>query len=94
MTPEPTATRVAEQPVTQNTDRFFGIAIDLTCPLGYNGYFKRLNLPICSYGKSVRDDQDYWHTVESYLAQHTSSRLTHSICPSCMESQVEPQFNK
>ncbi len=49
-------------------------------------------LPICSYCKSVRDDTNYWHTVESYLAQQTNSQLSHGICPDCMESVIEPQL--
>jgi PAS domain S-box-containing protein len=49
-------------------------------------------LPICSYCKKIRDDENYWHTVESYFSQHTISRFSHSICPSCMETEVEPQL--
>ncbi len=51
-------------------------------------------LPICSYCKSVRDDQNYWHSVENYLAKQTNSRVSHGICPGCMASQIEPQFTK
>jgi PAS domain S-box-containing protein len=47
-------------------------------------------LPICSYCKKIRDDENYWHTVESYISQHTISRFSHSICPSCMATVVEP----
>jgi hypothetical protein len=47
-------------------------------------------LPICSYCRKIRDDKNYWHTVESYIAGHTSSRFSHSICPTCMETHVEP----
>jgi PAS domain S-box-containing protein len=49
-------------------------------------------LPICSYCRKVRDDQNYWLTVESYLLKHTDSRFSHSICPSCMNDVVEPEF--
>lgn len=48
-------------------------------------------LPICSYCRKIRDDGNYWHTVEDYVSKHTSSRFSHSICPSCMASLVEPQ---
>ena len=27
-------------------------------------------LPICAYCKAVRDDQNYWHRVETYIAAH------------------------
>ena len=46
-------------------------------------------LPICSYCKKIRDDENYWHTVESYISRHTSTRFSHSICPTCMETRVE-----
>lgn len=49
-------------------------------------------LPICSYCRKIRDDADYWHTLESYVGRHTNSRFSHGICPGCMESEVEPQF--
>lgn len=47
-------------------------------------------LPICSYCRKIRDDEDYWHTVESYISQHTESQFSHGICPSCMTDLVEP----
>lgn len=47
-------------------------------------------LPICSYCRKIRDDENYWDTVESYVAKHTSSRFSHSICPDCMATHVEP----
>ncbi len=49
-------------------------------------------LPICSYCRKIRDDADYWHTVESYFATHTNTKFSHGICPSCIETEVEPQF--
>ena len=47
-------------------------------------------LPICSYCRKIRDDSDYWHTVESYISHHTGSQFSHGICPSCMNNLVEP----
>ena len=51
-------------------------------------------LPICSYCKKIRDDENYWHTVESYISQHTISRFSHSICPTCMATEVEPRLKE
>lgn len=50
-------------------------------------------LPICSYCKKIRDDDNYWQTVEGYIAKHTNARFSHSICPSCYTREVEPQFD-
>jgi PAS domain S-box-containing protein len=52
----------------------------------------RTILPICSYCRKVRDDEDYWHSVEAYIGRHTTTRFSHGICPDCMASEVEPQF--
>ena len=42
-------------------------------------------LPICSYCKKIRDDQNYWHQVESYVGKHTDARFSHGICPECTD---------
>jgi sigma-B regulation protein RsbU (phosphoserine phosphatase) len=52
---------------------------------------KRL-LPICSYCKKIRDDQDYWHKIESYIHDHTGSDFSHGICPDCYEKVIKPQL--
>ena len=49
-------------------------------------------LPICSYCRNIRDDENYWQTVESYIFQHTNSRFSHGICPACYENVVEPEY--
>ncbi len=51
-------------------------------------------LPICMYCRKIRDDENYWHSVEAYLAHHTKTRFSHGICPSCYQTVVEPQFKK
>jgi len=50
-------------------------------------------LPICSYCKQIRDDENYWQSVESYISKHTNTRFSHGICPSCFEKMVEPQLD-
>jgi phosphoserine phosphatase RsbU/P len=42
-------------------------------------------LPICALCKKVRDDQNYWHQVESFIARHTDATFTHSYCPDCFK---------
>lgn len=51
-------------------------------------------LPICSYCKKVRDDQNYWQQVDSYITKHTEVEFSHSICPDCYDRLVEPQMQK
>jgi len=42
-------------------------------------------LPICAYCKSIRDDSDYWHRVEEYVADHADVKFSHGVCPACLE---------
>jgi len=51
-------------------------------------------LPICSYCKKIRDDQNYWHQVEEYVTQHTEAQFSHGICPDCYEKIVVPEIAK
>lgn len=44
----------------------------------------RAILPMCGYCRKIRDDSDYWHSVESYIATHTNSRFSHGVCPDCL----------
>lgn len=47
-------------------------------------------LPICSYCKKIRDDQNYWQQVESYVAKHADVKFSHSVCPDCHALYVKP----
>jgi sigma-B regulation protein RsbU (phosphoserine phosphatase) len=51
-------------------------------------------LPICSYCKHVRDDQNYWQQVETYISLHSEAVFSHSICPACYQTEVQPQLDK
>jgi CheY-like chemotaxis protein len=57
---------------------------------------KQLNdlLPICSFCKSIRDDKNYWASVESYITHHTNSKFSHSVCPGCFEKHYVPMLEK
>ena len=51
-------------------------------------------LPICAYCKKVRDDENYWHQVETYVACRTDARFSHGICPACWTEHVKPQLDQ
>ena len=51
-------------------------------------------LPICSYCKLVRDDKDYWQSVECYISQHSETKFSHGICPTCYETMIKPQLEE
>jgi phosphoserine phosphatase RsbU/P len=50
-------------------------------------------LPICSYCKRIRNDQNYWQQVESYVSEHTEAQFSHSICPDCYDAKVKPELD-
>jgi len=51
-------------------------------------------IPICSYCKNIRDDENYWQRVESYIGNHSKAQFSHGICPDCYEKYVVPQINE
>ena len=48
-------------------------------------------LPICTSCKKIRDDQGYWHQVESYIGTHSGADFSHGICPDCAK-QLYPNL--
>jgi sigma-B regulation protein RsbU (phosphoserine phosphatase) len=51
-------------------------------------------LPICSYCKKIRDDDNYWQQIESYISEHSGALFSHGICPDCFEKFVKPELDK
>jgi PAS domain S-box-containing protein len=45
----------------------------------------RGTLPLCSFCKRIRDDNDSWEQVDVYIQQHTEADISHSVCPKCMK---------
>ena len=42
-------------------------------------------VPICAQCKRVRQDEDYWQSVESYVGRFMDLSFSHSYCPSCKQ---------
>jgi len=40
-------------------------------------------LPICCQCKKIRDENDEWHQIESYIGAHTGTKFSHGYCPEC-----------
>jgi len=49
-------------------------------------------LPICSYCKRIRNEENDWQEVEAYIEAHAPVQFSHGICPTCYEHQVRPQL--
>ncbi len=44
-------------------------------------------LPICARCKKIRDEQNHWQPIESYISKHTESEFSHGFCPDCLEAE-------
>jgi PAS domain S-box-containing protein len=40
-------------------------------------------IPICAACKKIRRKDESWETVESYVADHSKARFSHTMCPQC-----------
>ena len=40
-------------------------------------------LPICAWCHKIREDGNYWQSVERYISERSPARFTHTICPEC-----------
>ena len=48
-------------------------------------------IPICARCKKVRDDQQYWQSIESYFNQYIGVDFSHGLCPTCV-NEFYPEF--
>jgi len=54
-------------------------------------YFTVDLVPTCARCGRVRDDAGRWHDLDPLPADITPDRLTHTICPECLE-KLYPVF--
>lgn len=50
-------------------------------------------LPICAWCQKIRDDDGYWHELQTYLARRLNIEWTHGICEACM-SKLEDEAQR
>ena len=43
-------------------------------------------LPLCAWCKKVRNDSGYWEQIDKYITNHSSTALTHGVCPDCKKN--------
>lgn len=51
-------------------------------------------LPICTYCRCVRDDQNYWQQLETYVSRHLDAQFSHGVCPGCYESVLQAELER
>jgi hypothetical protein len=40
-------------------------------------------IPICMQCRKIRNDEQYWQTVEQYFHEHIGVDFSHGLCPAC-----------
>ena len=57
--------------------------VDLT------GRVRRLEgiVPVCSYCRRIRRDDNVYQQMEAYIQAHTDALFSHGICPDCMKKE-------
>lgn len=48
-------------------------------------------LPICAACKKIRDSEQRWHSLESYIHDHSMAEFTHGLCPDCLPLYFTPK---
>lgn len=43
-------------------------------------------IPICSYCKKIRADDESWHQLEAYISAHSEAMFSHGMCPGCFDN--------
>ncbi len=43
-------------------------------------------LPTCMHCKRIREENDEWSPMESYIDQPSEAEFSHGICPDCTAS--------
>jgi CheY-like chemotaxis protein len=46
-------------------------------------------IPLCSWCGKIRSDRHYWQSIEAYVAEHTNARVSHALCPECLEQRID-----
>ncbi len=49
-------------------------------------------IPICCSCKKIRDDEGFWHQVESYVSAHSGARFSHGICDECFKKLYPEEY--
>ena len=48
-------------------------------------------VPICSYCKKIRSEDNSWHQIENYILRTSGHHVSHGICPDCYDLLLPPK---
>ena len=49
-------------------------------------------IPVCRHCRQVRDDDQYWQSLEEYFVKYAKVQFSHSICNPCLEKRY-PEYS-
>jgi DNA-binding response OmpR family regulator len=81
------ALRASEERLRQSNESLLATNRKLTEALTHVKELSGL-LPICTYCRRVRNDQNYWGQLEAYLVEHSDLQLSHGVCEECFDRQA------
>lgn len=48
-------------------------------------------LPVCGFCKKIRNENNLWESIETFISRNSQAQFTHSVCPDCGHDHY-PQF--
>lgn len=51
-------------------------------------------IPICMYCKKIRNDEESWQQLESYISEHSEAYFSHGVCPDCFQKMYGEELKK
>jgi PleD family two-component response regulator len=82
------ALRASEERLKQSNDTLLATNRKLTEALTQVKELRGL-LPMCTYCRRVRNDQNYWGQLEAYIVEHSDVELSHGVCEECFDLQAK-----
>jgi hypothetical protein len=61
----------------------FGVLIDRTTRQAREIRVLHGFLPVCSFCRKIRTEDQRWQPMEAYITEHSEASFTHTFCPEC-----------
>ncbi len=71
----------------------FAVLIDRTTRQAREIKVLRGLLPVCSFCRKVRTEDQEWQPMETYITAHSEASFTHTFCPACAQEHYGSYLN-
>ena len=51
-------------------------------------------LPVCAFCKKIRNEDQAWQPIESFITERSEASFTHTVCPECAKQHYGEYFEK